>query len=50
MLLQIVAILFGALGGWLGGELVDHLDLGADSGAHLNAPHSVSARPAKAPP
>jgi uncharacterized membrane protein len=32
--------------GWLGGELVDRLGIGVDSGAHVNAPSSLSGRPA----
>jgi uncharacterized membrane protein len=32
--------------GWLGGELVDRLGVGVDEGAHLNAPSSLSGRPA----
>jgi uncharacterized membrane protein len=32
--------------GWLGGELVDRLGVGVDQGAHLNAPSSLSKRPA----
>jgi uncharacterized membrane protein len=32
--------------GWLGGELVDRLAVGVDDGAHLNAPNSLSGRPA----
>ena len=31
---------------WLGGELVDRLGVGVDEGAHLNAPSSLSGRPA----
>ncbi|MGH9853612.1 MAG: DUF2231 domain-containing protein, partial [Blastocatellia bacterium] len=31
---------------WLGGELVDRLGVGVDTGAHLNAPNSLSGRPA----
>jgi uncharacterized membrane protein len=34
------------LTGWLGGELVDRLGVGVDSGAHLDAPSSLSGRPA----
>jgi len=34
------------LTGWLGGELVDRLGVGVDAGAHLNAPSSLSGRPA----
>lgn len=42
---------FGASGlalltGWLGGELVDRLGVGVHPGAHLNAPNSLSGRPA----
>jgi len=32
--------------GWLGGELVDRLGVGVDQGAHMNAPNSLSGRPA----
>lgn len=32
--------------GWLGGELVNRLGVGVDDGAHLNAPSSLSGRPA----
>jgi uncharacterized membrane protein len=32
--------------GWLGGELVDHLGVGVDEGAHLNAPSSLASRSA----
>ncbi|MGH7961656.1 MAG: DUF2231 domain-containing protein [Candidatus Binatia bacterium] len=32
--------------GWLGGELIERLGVGVDSGAHLNAPSSLSGRPA----
>jgi uncharacterized membrane protein len=34
--------------GWLGGELVDRLGVGVDDGAHLDAPNSLSGRPASA--
>lgn len=34
------------IAGWLGGELVDRLGVGVDDGAHLNAPSSLSGRPA----
>ena len=47
------AIVLSALGvglalvtGWLGGELVDRLGVGVDDGAHLDAPNSMSGRPA----
>jgi uncharacterized membrane protein len=32
--------------GWLGGELVERLGVGVDKGAHLDAPSSLSKRPA----
>lgn len=32
--------------GWLGGELVDRLGIGVSEGANLNAPSSLSGRPA----
>ncbi|MGH2380798.1 MAG: DUF2231 domain-containing protein [Candidatus Limnocylindria bacterium] len=32
--------------GWLGGELVDRLGVGVDPGAHLNAPSSLTGKPA----
>jgi uncharacterized membrane protein len=48
-----LAIILGVVGlglllitGWLGGELVDRLGVGVDNGAHLNAPNSLSGRPA----
>lgn len=31
---------------WLGGELIDRLGVGVDDGAHLDAPNSLSGRPA----
>jgi uncharacterized membrane protein len=31
---------------WLGGELVDRLGIGVDPGANVNAPNSLSGRPA----
>lgn len=41
---------FGLAGitGWLGGELVDRLSVGVDDGAHLDAPSSLSGKPASA--
>ena len=32
--------------GWWGGELVDRMGIGVDTGAHPNAPSSLSGRPA----
>ncbi|MCA1592156.1 MAG: DUF2231 domain-containing protein [Acidobacteria bacterium] len=34
------------LGGWFGGELVERLGMAVDDGAHLDAPSSLSGRPA----
>jgi uncharacterized membrane protein len=49
------AVVAGLLGvgiaivtGWLGGELVDRLGVGVDDGAHLDAPSSLTSRPAAA--
>lgn len=42
-----LAVLGGALAlftGWLGGELVDRLGVGVDTGAHVNAPSSIKSR------
>jgi uncharacterized membrane protein len=33
---------------WLGGELVDRLSVGVDDGAHVDAPSSLSGKPARA--
>jgi len=33
--------------GWLGGELVSRLGIGVDDGANVNAPNSLSGRPAR---
>jgi uncharacterized membrane protein len=46
-LLEVVALALGAVAGWLGGELVDRLAVGVDDGAHLDAPSSLSGRPAR---
>jgi uncharacterized membrane protein len=42
-----VGLLVGVVTGWLGGELVDRLAVGVDDGAHLDAPNSLSGRPAR---
>jgi uncharacterized membrane protein len=47
MLMETGALVLGAVAGWLGGELVDRLAVGVDDGAHLNAPSSLSGRPAR---
>jgi uncharacterized membrane protein len=44
--LSLLGIGIGAVTGWLGGEMVDRLGVGVDRGAHLNAPNSLSGRPA----
>ena len=50
--LAVIASFAGAglslLTAWLGGELVDRLGVGVDDGAHLDAPSSLSGRPARA--
>ena len=43
---EAAAIGLALLGGWLGGELVDRLGVGVDEGANLDAPNSLSGRPA----
>jgi uncharacterized membrane protein len=45
--LELLALALGAVAGWLGGELVDRLGVGVDDGAHLDAPSSLSGRPAR---
>jgi len=45
--LELGALLLGAVAGWLGGELVDRLGVGVDNGAHLDAPSSLSGRSAR---
>ena len=44
---EVGALLLGSVAGWLGGELVDRLAVGVDDGAHLDAPSSLSGRPAR---
>jgi uncharacterized membrane protein len=44
--LSFIAVVLALVTGWLGGELVDRLGVGVDRGAHLNAPSSLSGRPA----
>ena len=41
------AVAIALVTGWLGGELVDRLGVGVDDGAHLDAPNSLSGRPAR---
>jgi uncharacterized membrane protein len=44
--LSLIAVLLALVTGWLGGELVDRLGVGVDTGAHVDAPSSLSHRPA----
>jgi len=44
--LSCIAVGCALVSGWLGGELVERLGVGVDTGAHLNAPNSLSGRPA----
>ena len=46
--LSFMAFALAGLTGWLGGELVDRLGVGVDDGANLNAPNSLSGKPAAA--
>ena len=48
LVLEFVGFVLAAVTGWLGGELVDRLSVGVDDGANLNAPSSLSNRPAAA--
>lgn len=41
-----LAVALALFTGWLGGELVDRLAVGVDTGAHVDAPSSLSDRPA----
>jgi uncharacterized membrane protein len=46
--LELVATVLSLVTGWLGGELVERLGVGVDEGAHLDAPNSLSGKPARA--
>jgi len=46
LILSAIGIIMALFTGWLGGELVDRLGVGVDRGAHVNAPSSLSGRPA----
>ncbi len=48
VVLEALALVLGAITGWLGGELVDRLGVGVDDGAHVNAPSSLTREPARA--
>src|SRR5712691_847010 len=45
--LGLIGLVFGAFGGWLGGELVYRLSVGVDFDAHVDSPSSLSGRPAR---
>jgi uncharacterized membrane protein len=47
LILSIAGVALAAVTGWLGGELVDRLAVGVHDGAHLDAPSSLSGRPAR---
>lgn len=46
IVLEVVGVLGALVTGWLGGELVDRLGVGVATGANLDAPSSLSGRPA----
>jgi hypothetical protein len=46
MLLSLAGAGLSLYTAWLGGELVDRMGLAVDEGANLNAPSSLSGRPA----
>jgi|SRR5215470_9502983 len=46
VMLSLVGVLLALVTGWLGGELVERLGVSVDDGANLNAPNSLSGRPA----
>ena len=48
VMIEAGALALVMVAGWLGGELVDRLGVGVDDGANLNAPNSLSGRPANA--
>jgi uncharacterized membrane protein len=45
-ILSLIGVLLALVTGWLGGELVERLGVGVDSGAHLDSPSSLSKQPA----
>jgi uncharacterized membrane protein len=49
LVLGFAGLALSGVTGWLGGELVDRLGVGVDEGANLNAPSSLSGRPATMP-
>jgi uncharacterized membrane protein len=47
LMLSLGGALLMLITGWLGGELVERLGVGVDEGANLNAPNSLTGRPAR---
>ncbi|HEV2669407.1 MAG TPA: DUF2231 domain-containing protein [Blastocatellia bacterium] len=47
VMLSLAGALLMLMAGWLGGELVERLGVGVDDGANLNAPNSLTGRPAR---
>ena len=45
IILSLVAVFLALATGWLGGELVERLGIGVDTGAHEDAPSSLSGAP-----
>jgi uncharacterized membrane protein len=46
VVLSVGATVLALITGWLGGELVERLSVGVDDGANVDAPSSLSGRPA----
>jgi uncharacterized membrane protein len=46
VVLEVVGLVLALVTSWLGGELVERLGVGVDDGAHLDAPSSLSGKPA----
>ena len=47
VMLSLAGALLMLVTGWLGGELVERLGVSVDEGANLNAPNSLTGRPAR---
>ena len=47
IVIGIVAMFFGLIASWLGGELVYRMSVGVDFDAHVDSPSSLSGPPAK---
>ncbi|HEV2801859.1 MAG TPA: DUF2231 domain-containing protein [Pyrinomonadaceae bacterium] len=46
-ILSMLGVLLSLFTGWLGGELVERLGVAVHDGAHLDAPNTLSGRPAR---